>query len=148
MKDAKGHGSDSKGLHSSGVDAIGVTRYHTTKRAYWQKAQKTGVLNPNSYTTKKIWTSTYPDDHYAKQFGIPYNGHAPDDVELAITLPAKAYLPTPGEEGGGSADRITKEKIPISNIREVPSALPGREEWARKNNRPDLLDRVSKGGWH
>jgi hypothetical protein len=132
MKDAKGHGSDSKGLHASGVDAIGVTRYHTLKTAYWQQAQKRGYLDPKSYEMGHgIWTSTHPDEYYSKKMGAGFHGVGPDETEIAINLHPRHYLPTPGNEQGGSADRVTKIKIPLKRVSVVEHTLPSIADYRK-----------------
>lgn len=94
------------------------TRYHVTKTKYWEKAQKEGGLDPLKYKGKKVWTSTHPVEYYNKKFGMPNAEFPPDEVELAITLPAKEFRPSKGDDPD-APDRITRVKIPLSAIKVV-----------------------------
>lgn len=130
MKDAKGHGSNA---HNAGIAALGQTRYHFTKRAYWEEAQKKGYLDPSKYSTGMIWTSTHPDEWYAgRESDHKFSSLQKDEVELALTIPARNILPTPGNKGGGSADRVTRVKIPVKNITEIPRTLPTLDEYRKQ----------------
>jgi hypothetical protein len=93
------------------------TRYHVLKTEHWNEAKKNGHIDPKKNAMGHgIWTSTHPVEHYVKKFGGP-PGIEHDETEVAITLHKRHFHKPPG---GGSADRVTKIKVPLKHIKEVP----------------------------
>jgi hypothetical protein len=92
------------------------TRYHVLLTKHWNEAKKRGHLDPEHYEGKRIWTSRHPMKHYDQKFGDGRPGLEHDETEVAITLHKRHFHEPPG---GGSADRVTKIKVPLKHVKEV-----------------------------
>ena len=89
-------------------------RYHVLKTAHWEEAKARGYLDPKVYEMGEgIWTAEHPFQWYSEKYGGGNTKIMPDEIELEIRLPKKAWrMPL----GGGTADRVTKQRIPLKNI--------------------------------
>jgi RNA:NAD 2'-phosphotransferase (TPT1/KptA family) len=116
MKDAKGHGSDSRGAHAEGVEQIGRKLYHVTSAAAAKRIMQEGLVPKTGPRSQKgepplVFLSSSLKDAQGNVTLGWLGGKKPQILE--VTLP-------PGvKTTANSIEEYTREPIPPKYIRNV-----------------------------